>query len=595
MIKFACRRPYRNAQAICEHGYKTLKLGSENPLLNRLGITVDKNLVTVDGHRLTPPALSYGGGQQKTVSNGAWNMTGCKVWKSCSSDKRWTWICLENEHSKKMEHIGDGIKEFQKQLKGMGMGMMLQEWPESERMVTLEENDSNKTLLELSKKLDTLKKKGVDLVLIVFPGRQPVTFYNKIKFLGDVVHGIHTSCLIESNFGDTVIVNDQNDNATEPNNAKRVWKVSPDYFANVALKVNLKLGGHNHELFEENPTRWQPGTSSLLGMPEIGSTMVVGYDVIHPTGPDTEDMQSQVGFVASVDIRELSQWQGCYWGQEARTEILDNNLQQAFKKTVLCWGRARGKRPDKIVIFRDGVSESQYETVLEKELGLIRKACEALADEEYKYELKRTEGGRSGPVPLGKKPSLWSPKITFVVSVKRHSTRFYPTDSISMNERTRNIKAGTVVDRSVTQARFWEFFLTAQDAIKGTARPTRYVVLHDEIFREKYKTLAASKLEEFTHNLSYMFGRATKAVRLCTPAYYADILCTRARAYESVLKDKRFIGGVEMQIATEYKDSLNATNDKLNENQIQEKVREDKYRVRAGENHPKIKESMFWV
>lgn len=28
-----------------------------------------------------------------------------------------------------------------------------------------------------------------------------------------------------------------------------------------------------------------------------------------------------------------------------------------------------------------------------------------------------------------------------------------------------------------------------------------------------------------------MFGRATKAVSICPPAYYADLLCTRARCY----------------------------------------------------------------
>ncbi|KAI0864530.1 hypothetical protein F4860DRAFT_464511 [Xylaria cubensis] len=38
--------------------------------------------------------------------------------------------------------------------------------------------------------------------------------------------------------------------------------------------------------------------------------------------------------------------------------------------------RARKRLPENIIIFRDGVSEGQYEQVLEKELPLIRKACE---------------------------------------------------------------------------------------------------------------------------------------------------------------------------------------------------------------------------
>lgn len=42
-------------------------------------------------------------------------------------------------------------------------------------------------------------------------------------------------------------------------------------------------------------------------------------------------------------------------------------------------------------------------------------------------------------------------------------------------------------------------------------------------------TMPADELEQVTHCISYAFGRATKAVSLCTPAYYADLACTRAR------------------------------------------------------------------
>jgi hypothetical protein len=44
---------------------------------------------------------------------------------------------------------------------------------------------------------------------------------------------------------------------------------------------------------------------------------------------------------------------------------------------------------------------------------------------------------------------------------------------------------------------------------------------------------AADVLENLTHNLCYLFGRATKAVSICPPAYYADLVCERARCYLS--------------------------------------------------------------
>ena len=50
-------------------------------------------------------------------------------------------------------------------------------------------------------------------------------------------------------------------------------------------------------------------------------------------------------------------------------------------------------------------------------------------------------------------------------------------------------------------------------------------MIHDDI------GLQADKVEKITHNLSYLYQRATKAVSYCTPAYYADLLCARGRAW----------------------------------------------------------------
>ncbi|XP_044720104.1 piwi domain-containing protein [Hirsutella rhossiliensis] len=256
------------------------------------------------------------------------------------------------------------------------------------------------------------------------------------------------------------------------------------YYANVGLKVNLKAGGVNHRLRED------------VGLLKEGRTMVAGYDVTHPTNMttarDAREAPSLVGLVASID-KDLAQWPA------TRLELWQKHNQGAL--------------PDNIVIFRDGVSEGQFSQVLELELPSIRQACRA------KY-------------PANASP----PRLTIVVSVKRHQTRFFPTSSDAMSD-SGNIRNGTVVDRGVTQARYWDFFLTAHHALKGTARPAHYTVILDEIFRQKYKATAANELERLTHELCYLYGRATKAVSICPPAYYADIVCERARAHRPEIFD----------------------------------------------------------
>ena len=51
------------------------------------------------------------------------------------------------------------------------------------------------------------------------------------------------------------------------------------------------------------------------------------------------------------------------------------------------------------------------------------------------------------------------------------------------------------------------------------------------MFRERFGNKAADELEKVTHEMCYLFGRATRAVGICPPAYYADIVCTRARLH----------------------------------------------------------------
>jgi eukaryotic translation initiation factor 2C len=212
------------------------------------------------------------------------------------------------------------------------------------------------------------------------------------------------------------------------------------------------------------------------------------------------------GLVASID-GHFGQWPSISWEQASRQEMLSDALVDAFASRIELWKKAnKGQHPNRIVIFRDGVSEGQYSLVLDVELPMLREACRKTC------------------------PPKDQPQLTVIVSVKRHQTRFFPSDSTEMT-RSGNIKNGTVVDRGITQARYWDFYLTAHDALKGTARPAHYTVLLDEIFRQRFKGSAADELEKLTHELCYLYGRATKAVSICPPAYYADIVCERARAH----------------------------------------------------------------
>ena len=326
-----------------------------------------------------------------------------------------------------------------------------------------------------------INPKRPKLVLVVIPEAVMTVVYERIKYVCDVKEGILNICVLDQKFS----------------------RASPQYLANVGLKFNLKLGGRNHSL--------DPAKLGIIGQKK---TMVVGIDVTHPSPGSSSNAPSVAGIVASID-EWLGQWPADIRIQPARQEMVAD-LDAMFKSRLLLWRERNKVLPENILVYRDGVSEGQYDIVLDKELPALRTACKAV------YTAADTKVGK--------------PHITIIIVGKRHNTRFYPTKKEEA-DRGGNPVNGTVVDRGVTEARNWDFFLQAHSAIQGTARPAHYYVVYDQIFRDlklpPQFTTAADALEDLTHNMCYLFGRATKAVSICPPAYYADLVCTRARCYLS--------------------------------------------------------------
>ncbi|KAH8884705.1 Piwi-domain-containing protein [Thozetella sp. PMI_491] len=482
MIQFACRPPPANAQSITSSGRELLKLDN-NKLLARFGIDVAKQLITVIGRELEPPAVAYlnRNNQLSPVipSDGGWLMKGIKVVRSGAAIRTWTFLYLSgfrdrDEYGIVKKTVGD----FADFMADSGININRQATPASGIRSTTQDRE----LTAAFKELASLKEKP-QLVFVILPDKS-TPIYNMVKKLGDVDFGIQTVCVVRQKFLQS--------------------KGQLGYFANVFLKVNLKFGGINHKLRDDN---------NLI---RPGKTMMVGYDVTHPTnlGPGMGlNAPSIVGLVASVD-RDLGHWPGVAWNNDAGQEELGSELISKFQGRLEMWEKHNnGALPDNIIIFRDGVSEGQFKMVIDREVSYIRRACE------LKY------GGAR------------KPRMTVIVSVKRHQTRFYPTDPGHIHHRSKSPKEGTVVDRGVTNVRYWDFFLQAHASLQGTARPAHYTVLIDEIFRAQYGPNAANALEELTHDMCYLYGRATKAVSICPPAYYADLVCTRARIHKNELFD----------------------------------------------------------
>lgn len=449
------------------------------------GLRIAQGLVKIPGRILAGPKVIYKGNQSANPRFGSWNMIDFKFNAGASLSK-WSYLMMslpDLQDSFDQKSLGAVITEFYQVLKRMGLSVPP---PLPGQRLLLQHPDDNAISSILQRAAGTL-----DLLYIILP--QPnTTLYKRIKTLADKNFGIHTICSMGSKLAKD--------------------RGRDQYLANIALKFNLKLGGINQVVESRN-----------LGIVDQNKTMVVGIDVTHPSPGSSAEAPSISAMVASID-KFLGQWPAILRIQRARQENVDD-LTEMFKSRLDLW-KTRGKHtvlPENILIYRDGVSEGQYDMVLSQELPQLRRACEQV------YPPPDTKRGL--------------PRFTIIICGKRHKTRFYPTTEQNC-DRSGNTNPGTVVDRGVTEARNWDFFLQAHAALQGTARPCHYYIVHDEIFRQIYaKSIPpqfqniADVVEDLTHNMCYLFGRATKAVSLCPPAYYADLACERARCYLASLFD----------------------------------------------------------
>ncbi|KAL8783568.1 MAG: hypothetical protein Q9195_009350 [Heterodermia aff. obscurata] len=516
MITFAKCDPGECAKLIAQEGRRTLGYEPRSESMVGFEMETSQDLITVPSRILKTPKIEYksGGSKQSSVSprEGSWNIDQVQFYTAAKIEKYYVWrIATGDEHdSLPSGGLENCLAKFSKTMAQCGITSA-----KSSNVSTISISEVEDRLRSFNKSTasgeSTLNKSAsrpsdrqfkakatprIPLLVIILPSRNDEP-YNTIKSLADRELGFHTVCVIGEK--------------DQKGNFKKFYAPSPEqYNANVMLKINLKFGGVNHKLAEESQA------SGIIGN---GKTMVVGIDVTHPSRGSREGAPSIFALVASQD-RHLSQWPVRFGVQKkSREEVISNGprLTTMFQELLKLWQAKNRKYPENIIIYRDGVSEGQYSAVVQQELKALREACNY-----YYIEL---------------------PPMTLIVVAKRHHTRFYPTEN-KHADSTYNAKCGTVVDRGITQAQTWDFFLQSHSVIKGgydsrtetqkpsgTARPAHYVVLYDEIFAKYPKDSRADLLQQITHNMCYLYGPATKAISICPPVYLADKACTRARLY----------------------------------------------------------------
>ncbi|XP_015792164.1 piwi-like protein 1 [Tetranychus urticae] len=213
------------------------------------------------------------------------------------------------------------------------------------------------------------------------------------------------------------------------------------------------------------------------------NTMFVGYN----TCKDTSKKGRTVGaFVCSTNARSTSWFSQVSYHKTF--EEMSSNFTANFKSGLKAWNRENGRFPERIIIYRDGVSEGQ--------IGFI-----------YKTELKQILD------LLGEHEDLKEAGIAFTIVNKRVNARFFlrpgPRDPV------KNPTAGTVIDSVVTRKERYDFYLISQSVRFGTVNPTMYNIIKDTT---RWKPIHHQLL---AYKLCHLYYNWTGTISVPAPCHYA--------------------------------------------------------------------------
>lgn len=521
-----------NKELIVSEGRRVFFTGGDSqPGAGEFGFDLATQLARVPVVKLNQPNIRYRRQQPShllqttrlpdhAIKYGSWNLRN-RAFIRPASRFIWTYVELVSPQNKGVAQHPEAARfctALQEQLNAAGM-TQLQMYRQDNHACALphpslprphDQGGIDPHYNAIKSLLTKFKAKGVRLVVLLLREKN-VELYSAIKRAGDQDIGVSTVChvLTRRKSGEKV---------------EFVPKTSLDFSGNLAMKINLKA-----DISSVNQALDQDGKTPIL----TSGTMILGIDVTHPGSAAMKGAPSVAAVVGSVDD-EFAQWPASLHAnnvvqgdgkKESNERVVD--LKDMVYARLLDYHSRNGKAPNKLIVFRDGLSEGQFEMCRTMELPRIRDAARLLLQQ---FRIPENE----------------MPPIILICAVKRHNTRLFPegnahNDDIFIGYAGRspdgggynrkplpynhNPLPGTLVTSDITYGEGQDFFLISQHAIQGTARPTHYVILENDT------RFSRDEIAQMTHNLCYLFGRATRSVGVCPAAYYADLAADRARCY----------------------------------------------------------------
>ncbi|OWZ02375.1 LOW QUALITY PROTEIN: Argonaute3, partial [Phytophthora megakarya] len=315
---------------ICRTGFEN------DPYLAAFGIKVEQRLETAEARMLDPPDILFANVVERP-RRGQWNLRSKRFLEGATL-RNWGVVVLANNIGERT--VVDFIRNVVAVAGRCGMNM------ENDPLIIYKERFAGVQVVELLKmshdRMNTLSKSSPQFILVIKQGMD-IGLDDDIKRTSDTVLGILTQCIL----------------------ANRIHYATPQYWFNVCMQINAKLGGRNSVLLEELPL--------LSSEP----TIIIGTDAKHPR-PGMNSTTSIAAVVASIDWNAVK-FIARVAPQESSSDIplLSSMLRDLF----LTYYENNNLWPKHVIYYRDGVTEDQYHTILQTEMQALCETFKTIADD----------------------------------------------------------------------------------------------------------------------------------------------------------------------------------------------------------------------
>ncbi|RMZ94009.1 PIWI protein, partial [Brachionus plicatilis] len=243
----------------------------------------------------------------------------------------------------------------------------------------------------------------------------------------------------------------------------------------------------------------------------VKNAMVIGMDYYRDSAKKN---MSVVAFIASLNGTQENRLNCTRYFSRCHLQPTDDEfcsgLTVFMTEALNKYFERNNTYPDRIFIYRDGVSDGQFKKVQEFEIPQLKTAFASI-NENY------------------------DPRLTFFVVKKRGNARFFLKDN---RNDFQNPPIGTVIDTGVTKDPL-EFYLISQSTNQGTVSPTHFHILEDK------SGLTPDKLQIITYRFTHLYYNWPAQIRVPAPCHYASKLAhlvgeSLHRPHAPALDDKLF-------------------------------------------------------